>query len=114
MESRKNSNFILPEVKSKNNSLGGNNKKNSQNLNRKKSGKVELSLSIDLPPITSKSISIQKNDATKRTKTKTKTSSRVVPKKEEIFNNLVTLINQNKKSKGDINEVLKKWSKIPK
>ena len=114
METKKNSNFILPEVKNKNNSLGGNNKKNSQNLNRKKSGKVELSLSIDLPPITSKSISIQKNDATKRTKTKTKTSSRVVPKKEEIFNNLVTLINQNKKSKGDINEVLKKWSKIPK
>ena len=114
MEMRKNSNFILPEVKSKINSLGGNNKKNSEKLSRKKSGKVDISLSTELPAIRSKSILAQKNGITKKSKTKTKTSLRVVPKKEEIFNNLVTLINQNKKTKGDINDVLKKWSKIPK
>ena len=112
LELRRNSDSSLPEVRYKNNSMRENNKKKSGNLSRKNSGKFDLSVSTDLPPIVTNDTTSKRNSVDK--KIRTKNTMRAIPKKEENFNNLVSFINHNKRTKGDISEVLNKWLKISK
>ena len=106
-ESRKSSHAGFPDVKSKSVNLSDIDRISGS---RRSSEKLDFTALSDLPPISSSSSA---NGTMRSTKSK-KGKIRIAPKSEDKFNNLVSFINHSRKTKGDINDVLKIWSKISK
>lgn len=100
--SRRSLHYSLPEVKYSRSLTLDNDYRNLNRLNSSHS-QLDMSLPSDLPPLPS---SLSSGRLAKKGKV------RVVPRSEEKFNNLVSFINHTRKTKGDIGDVLNKWSKF--
>ena len=100
--SRRSLHYSLPEVKYSR-SLTLDMDHRTQNRLNSSHSQLDMSLPSDLPPLLS---TIPSGRLAKKGKV------RVAPRSEEKFNNLVSFINHTRKTKGDIGDVLNKWSKF--